>query len=581
MYVGGYQDFHANSNTVAKNMSEFSTEITNDFSIDKIDQCFPLPTFREGQREAIECIINAFNEGKKYVLLEAPTGIGKSAIGYTLAQMTKRSYYLAPQKFLQDQLTADFGSRGKHIGDLKPMIDLKGRNAYPCKYWRWMLDDPKQAELFMWKPDRKNRFLDLDKKGLGCDEGECKRKGYSKLKYCVDPDIRCRYYQQLYAALSSSICLMNFHSFLFQSSVVPVFKPRDLLIIDEAHNAEDILMKFIEFSITDRYFKIDFPELHTVQEYMEYFEEVQIVELMKRQKQIALGNERMREADDWSRRIMRFEMLLDIDPKEWVCECKSNKTNTNRTVSIKPIYVSQFANQYLFRMGAKVLLMSATILSKNVMCQSLGIEDEEAVSFRLDSPFPVSNRKCYYRPCGAMSYKHKAQTFPKMIEEVNEICEHHTGSRGIIHTHTFEIAERLLQGCSKAVKKRLLFQRSLEFDNDKNLLLDKHKSMQDSIIIAPAMHEGLDLKDDLGRFQILCKVPYPSKADPQIAARMAISNEYYNWRTATKLVQSYGRIYRHDKDKGITYILDSNFRFFFDSVQHMLPDWFIEAIVMG
>ena len=551
----------------------------SEFSIDKIDQFFPLPTYREGQKEAIECVINAFNSGYDFVLLEAPTGSGKSAIGFTLAQMVNKSYYLAPQKFLQDQLMADFGKNGRHVGKLKPMIDLKGRNAYPCKYWRWMLDSPEQAQEFLWTPEKKNRFLESDRRGLGCDEGECKREGFSKLKYCVDPSIRCLYFKRLYAALTSSICLMNFHSFLFQSSIVPVFKPRDLLIIDEAHNSEDILMKFIEFTISDRHFKVEFPILSTVKEYMDYFVEINIMELMENKKLAALANQALKEADEWDRRKTRFKMLLEIEPSNWVCECKENKTGTNRTVSLKPIFVSQFAGQYLFRMGAKVLMMSATILSKSVMCNALGIENSDAESLRLHSLFPVANRRIYYRSCGPMSYKHKAQTLPKMIEEVNNICRHHKGQRGIIHTHTFEIAEKLLQGCGKDVRKRFLFQRSVEFDGDKNLLLDKHKSMEDSIIVAPAMHEGLDLKDDLGRFQILCKVPYPSKADPQIAARMEISNEYYNWRTATKLVQSYGRIYRHKNDKGITYMLDGNFRYFHDNTRHMLPEWFNEAIV--
>jgi Rad3-related DNA helicase len=93
------------------------------------------------------------------------------------------------------------------------------------------------------------------------------------------------------------------------------------------------------------------------------------------------------------------------------------------------------------------------------------------------------------------------------------------------------------------------------------------------------MHEGLDLKDDLGRFQIICKVPYPSIKDPQIAKRKEESSDYYAWLTATKLVQQYGRIVRHVDDYGITYILDSDFKFFAYHNGEMLPDWFTEAII--
>ena len=167
---------------------------------------------------------------------------------------------------------------------------------------------------------------------------------------------------------------------------------------------------------------------------------------------------------------------------------------------------------------------------------------------------------------------------PKLIRDVDFLCNHHKDQRGIIHTHTFEITYELLNKCSKEVKNRFLFQKNLEFGGDKKALLKKHQQSRNSIIVAPAMHEGLDLANDLGRFQIICKVPYPSKNDPQIAARMEESSEYYNWCTATKLVQSTGRIIRHDRDHGVTYVLDQGFRWFVRENEYLLPSWFIEAI---
>ena len=34
-----------------------------------------------------------------------------------------------------------------------------------------------------------------------------------------------------------------------------------------------------------------------------------------------------------------------------------------------------------------------------------------------------------------------------------------------------------------------------------------------NVLISPSLHIGLDLKDDLSRFQIITKVPYPNKSD--------------------------------------------------------------------
>ena len=84
-----------------------------------IDTNFPMESYRDGQKKCIEFAVNAFNNGKKIVILECPTGSGKSAIGMTMANMVNRSYYLTITKILQDQLVKDFND----------VVDLKGRNA--------------------------------------------------------------------------------------------------------------------------------------------------------------------------------------------------------------------------------------------------------------------------------------------------------------------------------------------------------------------------------------------------------------------------------------------------------------------
>ncbi len=92
-----------------------------------IDQAFPMKSFRDGQRGCIEKAVRAFNDGKDIVIIEAPTGSGKSAIAMTLANMVGTSYYLTITKVLQDQLVSDFEDR---------IVELKGRNAYPCTYYK-------------------------------------------------------------------------------------------------------------------------------------------------------------------------------------------------------------------------------------------------------------------------------------------------------------------------------------------------------------------------------------------------------------------------------------------------------------
>jgi Rad3-related DNA helicase len=92
------------------------------------------------------------------------------------------------------------------------------------------------------------------------------------------------------------------------------------------------------------------------------------------------------------------------------------------------------------------------------------------------------------------------------------------------------------------------------------------------------MTEGLDLKEDLARFGISCKVPYPYM-DPYVKARMQRDPAWYEWLTALAIVQGTGRIVRSRTDKGHFYILDGSFEYFLTKNQKVLPKWWTDSII--
>ncbi|MFZ0510949.1 MAG: helicase C-terminal domain-containing protein, partial [Candidatus Nitrosopolaris sp.] len=92
---------------------------------------------------------------------------------------------------------------------------------------------------------------------------------------------------------------------------------------------------------------------------------------------------------------------------------------------------------------------------------------------------------------------------------------------------------------------------------------------------------GLDLKDDLSRFQIITKVSYPNLGDRWISEITRLNQQWYNWQTALRLVQGYGRSIRSKGDWAKTYVLDSGFGSFVWRNRDILPDWFIQAIQDG
>ncbi len=572
------------------------------FNLDAIDDHFPMrvngqASYREGQKKAIEFALNAFNSGKRVVLIEGPTGSGKSAIGMTLADMVPTSYYLTGSKILQDQLVEEFGEQ---------IVELKGRNAYPCTFYNRF--GPEMVKRGIWKQQQLDQYL---KKNSNCSDGFCKSKAGKQGKKqqclkCFTPggphgngrpsgDLEllplgmrysaCPYYEQVYKALAGRKVTMNFSSFLFQTQMTKRFdEPRDMMIVDECHNIEPQLMDFVSLTIGDAHLQqhgIILPALNSPEEYAVFFEDSKLHESLLKVYNEALEQDQTYLADDISRTLKKYKMFLDhiqSEGSEWVHEYETSQSGHNK-VTLKPVYVHNMASQLLFKYAHQVVLMSATILDVDVMCKSLGISRDEVAAVRLKNRFPVENRPIHIRPVAKMTggAEGMKKWGPALVVGVNKVADEYEGKRGIIHTHNFSISKLLRENCDRSIRRRFLFQD--EFNNDKKAMLAAHARNPDSILVAPAMHEGIDLHGDLSRFQIICKVPYANFYDnEQLARRVEADQKYYIWLTALKLVQSYGRSVRSPDDFADTYILDEAIEKFLRDAKKMLPDWFLEAI---
>lgn len=584
-----------------------STEPLPAFDLNAIDKHFPMkvngePSYREGQKEAIEFIVKAFNSGKKIAILEGPVGSGKSPIGMALADMVDKSYYLTATKILQDQLVAEFDD----------VVELKGRNAYPCTlYQRFGAEMVKRGIM------RQQELTATMAKDPSCGEGFCKTKRgktqgsqNQRCLKCFTHDgpngnrrpptgdlhhlptgmtySACPYYEQVYQAINGRKVVMNFSSFLFQTQMTKRFgMARDLLIIDEAHNVESQLMDFIGLTISDSYlkqFNIVIPQLETALEYVAFFEDIELVKTIGKAIEDAIKSDQVWLQDELARVLRKYRTFVEHvrdTEAEWVAEYEVVKATGSRKVTLKPVQVYGMAKELLFKHAKHVLLMSATILDVGVMCRSLGIKREDVAALRMKNRFPAANRPIYLQTIGKLTggKNNMSAWGPPLVEKVDELVRKYPNQRGIIHTHNFAIQEMLKSRCAADVSVRFTLQQNFK---DKSVMLRAHAAKADSIIVAPAMHEGLNLVEDLSRLQIICKVPYPNCFDDaQLARRVEIDQRYYTWLTALKLVQSYGRSVRSETDQADTYILDESIYRFLREAGPMLPVWFTEAIIDG
>ena len=144
----------------------------------------------------------------------------------------------------------------------------------------------------------------------------------------------------------------------------------------------------------------------------------------------------------------------------------------------------------------------------------------------------------------------------------------------VVHNcHTYKIANYL--------KKNIRSKRILTHNSDnRDEILAKHiSSKEPTVLLTPSMTEGVDLKDDASRFQIIVKVPYPYLGDPIIRKRMSKNDKWYPMKTAMTIVQAYGRSVRSIDDSAITYILDSDWKRFYRQNKDVFPAGFHECLV--
>jgi ATP-dependent DNA helicase DinG len=519
---------------------------------------FPYPAIRPEQKEAIEFAIEAFtNQEKRFVIVEAGTGVGKSAVGLTLAKtIASKAYFITTQKILQQQYVDDFSNHG--------MLSLKSSTNFRCKYYKAKDCSSALRELKVSK----------DPKFKACCGGGCIYK-IAKRRF-----------------IDSPLGITNFAYFLAETNYSQQLEPRDLLIVDEAHNIETQIGNFVEVAITENFAKkvlklkipdnlttmkrvVDWvksaylPELIRIRSHME--QQIEKFSLGSRMKEFVQLAKRFELIDKHECKVSRF--LKEYDKDNWILNIAETEIRGDRRYEFKPIDVAPFTEEYLFKSGKKVLMMSATIVNKDAFCEVLGIKKEDCSFISIPSPFPIENRPILYSPMGSMSMKNIDRTLPKIAEAVKAILAQHKNEKGIIHCHSYKVAQYI----KKNVRSNRLLAHNSE-NRDKVLWVHMNEK-RPTVLLSPSMTEGVDLKGDASRFQIICKIPYPYLGDKLIRKRMNKWKWWYPLQTLKIIIQSVGRSVRTSDDQAITYILDQDWDRFYSRNRDLFPEDFKRCIV--
>ena len=162
---------------------------------------------------------------------------------------------------------------------------------------------------------------------------------------------------------------------------------------------------------------------------------------------------------------------------------------------------------------------------------------------------------------------------PKILSNVQDILTHHAEEKGVIHTHTHELTQYIKDNI-KDPTGRLIYREPGTSNED---ILEQHKDTdRHTVLISPSLTYGVDLKDELARFQIILKLPYLPLLDKRVKKLFDEDPEWYENKMLNTLVQSCGRATRHGKDWAITYILDGLSGKIIPKCKYKLPKHFIQ-----
>jgi ATP-dependent DNA helicase DinG len=564
---------------------------------------FPFPSVREKQSKVLAMIESAIKSGYKQIFLEAPTGFGKTPVAITLARYLGSSHICTATKDLQTQYRRDFPF----------VVEVKGRSNFPCI----VKEDMGLDESCNYGPCIKDesydciyktRIMDYRVEGRGTLKELVKLDPIIEQKYhekirakpkVIELDWRpCHYFHQKWIGSHATHTVYNYKYFLSDIFYNGTTQKRNLLVLDEAHQLENEVSDFKSFSVRKNmlpFLKLNMPEKNVdeIETWMELCLKLKerLYEFTEKAEGIIERSNQRVSLEPYTEKNLIDALELDKTLEVLIDDIKTNRDNwivsgihrdsTNQLVKVTltPLDVSSYFSSIIDK-GSVSLFMSATILSKENLCKTTGLQPEKVKFIRLeDSDFPVKNRPIRMMNVAWLSSKTMGMNMPKIAQAVDNIMSIHKNDKGIIHTTSYVQVNFIRDNICKENASRLI-ETAVSFDRSE--VLRKHcESTNPTVLISPSLHQGVDLKDELSRFQVIVKVPYPDLTDKKIVAKRNRDPKWYTWNTVLRLVQAYGRSIRSSDDHAITYVLDSSVSYLLKSSEDLMPRWFKEAITQS
>ena len=509
--------------------------------------------FRETQVTAANEILEAFNTGADVVMLDAPTGTGKTLLAEMVRRelAAQRSVYCCNTIGLQEQFLRDFPEARM----------LKGRSNYK----------PLAPPIPFYT----------------C--GDCVG---SACKWCLNWEGKqtCPYVMARDRAIMSELVVTNSSYLLHEANFVGKFTGLDFVIADESDTLESIMSGFIEFDVPEQWWdrlEVEAPKKGSHASTIRRWVKTDLLPAVEAWESGESDDvKHNREMSGRANLLNGIAGFLKTDPALWV------RDNEAGELVFRPISVAPWGNDVLWKHSKRWLCMSGSIISSREQVRSLGAKDLDVRTVIVPMAFKKENRPIYVAPIADMSHKMlndpehaDKNTLNTMVAGIEAVLDkpEYEGHRVLIHCVSYRLAG-LLHDLVDVGPWRNKYTYRNTAERDEAFFQYSHESNAGAVLFAPSMDRGFDFKDDLARVVIIAKVPFPNLGDRQVSARLngPGGGEWFAVQTARTVLQMTGRGVRNENDWCHTWILDAQFESnLYGNNSGLFPRWWRDGMVRG
>jgi ATP-dependent DNA helicase DinG len=574
---------------------------------------------RSGQVQMAQSIERGILEGM-HTIVEAGTGVGKSLAYLVPAVRSGKKIVLSTGTIaLQEQLVRkDIPLVERALGVPMRITLLKGRNHYLCKQKyermraeRLIASSRTMEEIWTWAArtqtgDRAELpFLPPgdEWESLDADADDCTGEFCEHFRDCF-------FFKKRDEAKYADIVVVN-HALFFLDLAVGggLLPPYDVAILDEAHQCErwatdaltatisrgtlgrmlrklhrtyalpasfdgdfDDGMRALESTLArvpgDRYplgaNEDAWPALEALRATLYKLENWLYANWHSAlKKRVENDAEAERRRDLAMRAILAHQGAIDraqLPADEAIAWVERGDRDGRYEVNSAPFDVAEFLRAALFARTSSVVLTSATISidgSFDFLKRSLGVSEAQEVI--APSPFDYARQaRLYLAP---PDLNPKANDFARKAAPIVEECLDRCRGRAFV---LFTSYARLREVYA-LLRERLPFPVKLQGELPRAHLLQWFRTTPNAVLFATGTFwEGIDVVGDALSCVIIDRLPFPSPADPLVAARvrdlesrgMDGFEEYMIPAAIVRLKQGFGRLIRSTTDTGVVALLD-------------------------